>query len=90
MRVDLLLKALCLVKTRSQGKKGCEAGAVKINGKAVKPGREVKAGDILEIKYPKRVVVAEIVDVPRGQVARKDRDDYVRILRERKTEAEIW
>ena len=90
MRVDLLLKALCLVKTRSQGKRGCESAAVKINGKAVKPSREVKAGDILEIKYPERVVVAEIIDVPRGQVARKDRSNYVRILRERKTETEIW
>jgi ribosomal 50S subunit-recycling heat shock protein len=82
MRVDLLLKALCLVKTRSQGRRGCEAGRVKINGRAAKPSREVRAGDILEIDYPRGILVVEITGIPGGQVARRDRDRFLRVIRE--------
>jgi ribosomal 50S subunit-recycling heat shock protein len=82
MRIDLLLKYLCLVKTRNQGRKGCETGNVRLNGTATKPGRPVQAGDILEIRYPYRLLVLEIIEIPAGQVARKDRDRHIRVIRE--------
>ncbi|MCK4237118.1 MAG: RNA-binding protein [Candidatus Krumholzibacteria bacterium] len=82
MRVDLLLKALCLVKTRSEGRRGCVAGRVKINGKTAKPSLEVRAGDIVEIRYPRRILVVEITEAPTGQVARKERDRHIRVIRE--------
>ncbi|UCF04239.1 MAG: RNA-binding S4 domain-containing protein [bacterium] len=82
MRIDLLLKSLCLVKTRNQGRKGCEAGYIKLNGTATKPGRSVRVGDILEIRYPHRFLVVEIIDIPVRQVAKKDRDRYIRVIRE--------
>jgi ribosomal 50S subunit-recycling heat shock protein len=92
MRVDLLLKWLCLVKTRNQGRKGCEAGCVKVNGRAAKPSQEVREGDILEIRYPRRILVVEVTDVPRGQVPRAQRDGYIRIVRETALQVDdgIW
>ena len=36
MRIDLFLKALCLVKTRSQARKGIDDGHVSVNGRPVK------------------------------------------------------
>jgi ribosomal 50S subunit-recycling heat shock protein len=82
MRIDLLLKSLCLVKTRNQGRKGCESGYVRLNGKAVKPSREIRAGDVIEIRYPRRLLVVELIEVPPGRIARRDRERFIRVIRE--------
>ena len=82
MRVDSLLKALCLVKTRTLARKGCETGSIKLNGRQVKPSGSVSAGDRLEIRYPDRVLVLEVTAIPEGQVSRKERSEYFRIIRE--------
>jgi ribosome-associated heat shock protein Hsp15 len=82
MRLDLLLKSLCLVKTRSQGRKGCEAGRVKLNGSSSKPSREVHSGDIIEIQFPGKTLVVEVSDIPAGQVSRKKAEEYYRVVRE--------
>ncbi len=92
MRVDLLLKCLCLVKTRNQGRKGCEAGCVKVNGRAAKPSQEVREGDILEIRYPRRLFVVEVMEMPGGQVPRRERDRFIRVIRETALQADngVW
>jgi ribosomal 50S subunit-recycling heat shock protein len=82
VRIDLLLKSLCLAKTRSQAHKGCDSGNVSINGRKAKPSTEVRAGDVVEIRHPRAVTAVEILEVPAGQVSRKDRDRYLRVIRE--------
>jgi ribosome-associated heat shock protein Hsp15 len=49
MRLDVWLDVTCLFKTRSEAKRACEAGKVDVNGQSVKPHRDIKAGDELEI-----------------------------------------
>ena len=92
MRIDLLLKSLCLVKTRNQGRKGCEAGRVKLNGRAAKPSREIQEGDTIEIRYPGKVLVVEIVEMPAGQISRRDRDRFIKVVRETRIQIhdEVW
>ena len=51
-----------------------------------KASAEVRAGDVVEIRYPRRVTAVEIVDVPAGQVSRKDRERYFRVIREARIE----
>ncbi len=82
MRLDLLLKSFCLVKTRSQGKKGCESGRIRVNGLAAKASRDVTPGDLIEIGYPDRELLVEVIEVPDGQVSRKERERYYRVVRE--------
>lgn len=82
MRVDLLLKSLCLTRTRNQGRAGCEAGCISVNGRAAKPSTEVRPGDVIEVRRPRRIVAVEITAVPDGQVARKDCAAYYRVVRE--------
>ncbi len=82
MRVDLLLKHLCLVKSRNRAGKGCQAGNIRLDGRAIKPSRDIKRGDILEIRYPGKDMVVEILDIPGKQVSRKERDQYIRTIRE--------
>jgi len=93
MRVDLLLKSLCLVKTRNQGRKGCEAGCISVNGRAAKPSAEVRAGDVVEIRYPRKTFAVEILEEPAGQVARRDCERYYRVVREiaiAPKEGDLW
>jgi ribosome-associated heat shock protein Hsp15 len=85
MRIDSLLKVLCLVKTRSLARKGCETGNVRINGAVVKPSREALPGDIVEIRRPGHSLVIELLDLPNGQVSKKDSPQYYRVVRESRT-----
>lgn len=82
MRLDLLLKSLCLVKTRSLARKGCESGSIKVNGAEARPSREIREGDMLEIRYPDRIMVVELTAIPGGQVPKNARGEYFRVVRE--------
>ena len=53
-----------------------------VNGLAAKASREMAAGDIIEIRYPDRDLLVEVIEVPGGQVPRKDRERYYRVMRE--------
>lgn len=51
MRIDKYLKVSRVVKRRTVANEVCSAGRVLINDKVAKPGTEVKAGDIVTIKF---------------------------------------
>lgn len=51
IRVDKWLWAVRLFKTRTQAADACKGGKVKMNGVNLKPSREVKTGDVLEIHH---------------------------------------
>jgi ribosome-associated heat shock protein Hsp15 len=54
-RIDTWLWAARFFKTRSLSCKAIDAGHVKWNGSTVKPAREVKVGDTLEIRSGEQV-----------------------------------
>ena len=50
VRVDKWLWASRLVKTRALGAEAVKAGRVQVNGKPIKPSKEVRPGDRLELR----------------------------------------
>lgn len=51
MRIDKFLKVSRIVKRRTLAQEACDNGKVFINGREVKPAHQIKAGDIVEIRY---------------------------------------
>jgi ribosome-associated heat shock protein Hsp15 len=72
-RLDVWLDVACLFKTRSEAQLACKGGKVNVNGRAAKPHREVRAGDVVEITRPlgrrQRVVIKGIADkhIPKAE-----------------------
>ena len=63
MRLDKYLKVSRLIKRRTVANEACDAGWVSVNGKAQRASYEVKAGDILEIRFGEKSVRAEVLSV---------------------------
>jgi len=51
VRIDKWLWAVRLYKTRTQASDACKGGKVKMDGVNLKPSREVKVGDVLEVNH---------------------------------------
>jgi ribosome-associated heat shock protein Hsp15 len=73
VRLDVWLDVACLFKTRSEAQHACKGGKVDVNGRAAKPHRDVKAGDVVEITRAlgrkQRIVIRAVVDehIPKAQ-----------------------
>ncbi len=63
MRIDKFLKVSRLIKRRTVANEACDAGRVSVNGKVAKASAEVKAGDIIELRFGERLIKVRVEDV---------------------------
>lgn len=63
MRLDKYLKVSRLVKRRTVANEACDAGRVTVNGRTAKAGLEIKAGDVIEIRFGNNLTKAEVTSV---------------------------
>ena len=82
MRVDLALKRLLLVKSRSEAKEACDVGSVFINGKPAKASAEVHLGDRLRVDYAHRTLELELIGDIGTHVSRANAKTLYRVLRD--------
>jgi ribosome-associated heat shock protein Hsp15 len=71
MRIDKLIWALRLYKTRSLASKACAAEKVKLNGKFTKPSKTVVIGNEISIKVIPIWRTYQILDIPKSRVGAK-------------------
>ncbi len=80
MRVDLLMNKLCLVKTRSIAKKACDNNAIRVNGKIAKGSLEIRENDQIDYDLFGYKTVIKIVQLPEGNVSKKDAPSFYEII----------
>ena len=61
MRLDKWLKVSRLIKRRTGANEACDNQRVTANGRPVKASYDVKAGDVLELRFGERVVKVEVL-----------------------------
>ena len=69
-RIDKYLKVSRIIKRRTVAAEACDGGRVSVNGKAAKPGTDIKIGDVIEVSFGEKKVKVEVTDV--SETVRKD------------------
>ena len=64
VRLDKFMKISRLSKRRSEAHEALVHGRITKDGKALKPGYDVKPGDLLEIHYATKYVTVRVAQVP--------------------------
>lgn len=67
MRIDKFLKVSRVIKRRTVAADACSGGRIEINGKPVKPAKEVKAGDVVEVSFGNNTLRFEVLSVDEKQ-----------------------
>ncbi|HEY2475419.1 MAG TPA: RNA-binding S4 domain-containing protein [Candidatus Cybelea sp.] len=88
VRLDKFMKVSRLAKRRSEAHEALEHGRITRDGKALKPGYQVKVGDVLEIHYTTRFVTVRVLEVPLRVTPAVKPAALYEILDARKDEAE--
>lgn len=70
LRLDLFLKRSGLVKRRTLAATLCDNEYVNLNGRPAGPGKSVKVGDRLEIRFARKKILVEVTEIP-GKPVRK-------------------
>ena len=86
MRMDKFLKMSRLIRRRTVARDITSVGAVRINGRQCKPAAEVRAGDVVDIAYPYRVLTVEVLCADEAVLKKTSPDDAYRIIEERRVE----
>ncbi len=64
MRIDKYLKVSRLAKRRSEAHDALVNGRIAKDGKPLKPGYDVKVGDVIELHYARKYLTVRILHVP--------------------------
>ncbi len=89
-RLDKYLKVSRLAKRRAEAKDGIEAGRITKDGRALKPGYEVKIGDVLVIHYRTKFLTVRVAMVPERVLPSLKPAEMYEIVEERKDDARSW
>ncbi len=63
MRLDKFLKVSRLIKRRTVANEACDGGRVTLNGRAAKPGADVKEGDEIAITLGEKTIRVRVLQV---------------------------
>lgn len=77
VRIDKWLFAVRLFKTRSQASEECRKGKVTINGMNVKPSRELKEGETIQLKRPPITRTYKVIALTENRMSAKLVPDFM-------------
>lgn len=76
MRIDKFLKVSRVIKRRSVAADACDGGRIEINGKVVKPSKDVKIGDIVTVSFGNNTLRFEVIDINEKQTKQSAENMY--------------
>ena len=76
MRIDKFLKVSRVIQRRTVAAEACSGGRIEINGKTVKPAKEVKPGDIVTVSFGNDSLTFEVLNVDEKQTKRSACEMY--------------
>lgn len=76
MRIDKFLKVSRVIKRRSVAQEACDGGRIEINGKVVKPAKEVKIGDIVTVTFGNNSMSFEVLSTDERQTKQSTETMY--------------
>lgn len=82
MRIDKFLKVSRVIKRRTVAQEACDGGRIEINGKAAKPSKEVRVGDIITVSFGNNSMSFEVLSVDEHQTKQSAENMY-RIIQSR-------
>jgi len=82
------MKVSRLAKRRSEAHEALEHGRITKDGKPLRPGYQVKPGDVLEIHYATKFVTVRVLEVPLRVTPAVRADLLYEVLGSRKDDAE--
>jgi ribosomal 50S subunit-recycling heat shock protein len=88
VRLDKFMKVSRLAKRRSEAHEALEHGRITKDGKTLKPGYQVRPGDVLEIHYATKFVTVRVLEVPLRVTPGLAPASLYEVLQSRKDEAE--
>ena len=79
MRLDKFLKVSRIIKRRTVANEACDQGRVSVNGRVAKASVDVKAGDVIEIRFGEKIFKVEILNVA-DHVLKNDAADLYKVI----------
>ncbi|HYW55213.1 MAG TPA: RNA-binding S4 domain-containing protein [Dongiaceae bacterium] len=90
LRLDKFMKVSRLAKRRAEAKDGIEAGRITKDERSLKPGYDVKVGDVLVIHYRTKFLTVRVLLVPERVLPSLKPADMYEIVEERKDDPADW
>jgi ribosomal 50S subunit-recycling heat shock protein len=90
VRIDKFLKVSRLAKRRSEAHEALVAGRITRDGRALKPGYDVKAGDVLVLHYASKFLTVRVLEVPERVTPAVRKATLYEVLDERRDEPADW
>ncbi len=78
MRADKYLHHIRVFKTRGLATQACEKSNVLVNGAAVKPARDLRAGDVLDVQRGELRLKLEVLAFPASRVGAPHVQEFCR------------
>ena len=85
MRLDVFLKRVGLVKQRTLAKQICDKGAVSVDGRKAKAGKEITCGQVISVNLQDEFVEIEVLDFPGRSYKRNAGETFYKILKHERT-----
>jgi ribosomal 50S subunit-recycling heat shock protein len=80
MRLDVFLKWSRVILRRTLAKETCDAGRVTVNGQEARAGREIRIGDTISVRLPRRLLTFRVRSIPSHAPGKEGARELVELL----------